>query len=102
MEHAFRRNLQKSLWRALRAEGFSGSGNTLRRLDLPIIHVFNIQGSPPGGSCYLNLGSHLAFLPAEGGEAVAPADMLEYHCAFRGRVEPAPGPAFGWAYIDDP
>ncbi len=102
MEHAFRTALQRALWRSLRANGFAGSGNTLRRVTLPVVHVFNIQGDRYGGGCYLNLGAHLAYLPAEGGGNVAVADLLEYHCVFRDRVVPAHGPSHPWAYLEDP
>lgn len=49
MEHAFRKALPRALWRTLRADGFNGSGNTLRRVALPLVHVFNIQGDRHGG-----------------------------------------------------
>jgi hypothetical protein len=90
--------LSKRLYPTLRAEGFRGSGATLRRIGEPMVHVFNVQGSTTGKHCYLNLGAHLSFLPAEGGQSVTPDKLQESHCVFRGRMEPPPGPAFGWPY----
>jgi hypothetical protein len=101
MTHAFPKALQQRLWPVLRAEGFVGSGTTLRRFRGTVVHVFNIQGSSTGARCYLNLGAHLDFLPAEGGLSIEPKKLTESHCAFRGRIDPPPGAAFGWAYLDD-
>ncbi|GAB7533244.1 hypothetical protein PS3A_56600 [Pseudomonas sp. 3A(2025)] len=92
--------LAQKLYPVLRAEGFKGSGQTLRRIDGPLIHVFNVQGSRGGEQCYLNLGAHLDFLPAEGGLAVQPQKLEEAHCVFRGRIDSPAGAAFGWAYGD--
>ncbi|MGJ7526275.1 DUF4304 domain-containing protein [Variovorax sp. GB1P17] len=94
----FLKLLGQRLFPVLRAQGFQGSGQTLRRIDGPLIHVFNVQGASGGHACYLNLGAHLAFLPTEGGGAVAPDAVEESHCVFRDRMEPPPGAAFGWAY----
>ena len=98
--HPFRARLQKELWIQARKDGFVGSGTTLRRIAAPIIHVVNIEVSKEN-MCYLNLGAHLCFLPSEGGTVIDPGNVLEYHCAFRKRIEPPAGPAFGWAYLDD-
>ena len=94
----FLRLLEKKLFPVLEAEGFQGAGQTLRRIDGPVIHVFNVQGASGGKACYLNLGAHLDFLPTEGGGQVAPRDVEESHCVFRDRMHPPPGEAFGWAY----
>lgn len=92
--------LSKRLYPVLRSEGFKGSGTTLRRIDGPVIHVFNVQGSSGGNQCYLNLGVHLAFLPPEGGGTVIPEKMDEPGCVFRTRIDPPSGPQFGWAYCN--
>ncbi|SCX65217.1 DUF4304 domain-containing protein [Variovorax sp. EL159] len=94
----FLKLLGQRLFPVLRAQGFQGAGQTLRRIDGPVIHVFNVQGASGGKACYLNLGAHLAFLPTEGGGTVAPDALEESHCVFRDRMEPPPGAAFGWAY----
>ncbi|MGJ7499537.1 DUF4304 domain-containing protein [Variovorax sp. ZT5P49] len=94
----FLKLLTQKLFPVLKAEGFEGLGQTLRRIDGPLIHVFNVQGASGGKACYLNLGAHLDFLPTEGGAQVAPDALEESHCVFRDRMEPPPGAAFGWAY----
>lgn len=99
---AFLKLLTKHLYPVLRAEGFDGGGQTLRRTRGPIVHIFNVQGASGGKACYLNLGAHYDFLPCEGGAFVAPGEIEESHCVFRERIEPPPGAAFGWAYGADP
>lgn len=94
----FLKLLEKKLFPVLKAEGFVARGQTLRRIEGPVIHVFNVQGASGGKACYLNLGAHLDFLPTEGGGQVAPWDIEESHCVFRDRMHPPPGEAFGWAY----
>jgi hypothetical protein len=90
--------LSKRLYPLLRAEGFRGSGATLRRMNEPVVEVFNVQASSGGHRCYLNLGLHLAYLPAEGGQIVQPGEFTESQCAFRTRLNPPPGQQFGWSY----
>ncbi|WP_454674505.1 DUF4304 domain-containing protein [Achromobacter pestifer] len=99
---AFLKLLTKKLYPVLHAEGFEGSGQTLRRIQGPIVHVFNVQAASGGKACYLNLGAHFDFLPCEGGSFVPPAEIEESHCVFRDRIDPPPGEAFGWAYGTDP
>jgi hypothetical protein len=94
----FLKLITREFYPLLRAEGFRGAGTTLRRIQEPIIHVFNFQGSTSEHGCYLNLGAHLSFIPTEGGSAVQPASILEYHCVFRGRIDPPPGQSFPWSY----
>ncbi|CAB3861242.1 DUF4304 domain-containing protein [Achromobacter deleyi] len=98
---AFLKLLTQHLIPVLKAEGFEGTGQTLRRIRGPIIHVFNIQGASGGKACYLNLGAHYDFLPCEGGAFVPPAEIEESHCVFRDRIDPPPGEAYGWAYGAD-
>lgn len=95
---AFLKLLSQKLYPVLKAEGFEGTGQTLRRIDGPMIHVFNVQGASGGKKCYLNLGAHLDFLPTEGGGKVAPDAVEEAHCVFRDRLEPPPGHGSDWLY----
>ena len=88
---AFLKLLTRHLYPVLKAEGFEGSGQTLRRIRGPIVHVFNVQGASGGKACYLNLGAHYDFLPCEGGAFVPPAEIEESHCVFRERIDPPPG-----------
>lgn len=94
----FLKRVAKEFYPRLRAEGFRGSGTTLRRIDGEAIHVFNCQGSSTEGRFYLNLGAHYSYLPAEGGGTIQPVDLKEYHCVFRDRIEPPTGPELGWNY----
>ncbi|WP_420137281.1 DUF4304 domain-containing protein [Sphingomonas sp.] len=98
----FLKLLSQQLYPVLRQEGFVGSGSTLRRINEPVIHVFNVQGASAGGACYLNIGAHLSFLPPEGGGALDPPRIDEPSCVFRDRIEPPPGPEFGWSYCTSP
>jgi hypothetical protein len=90
--------LVKHLYPHLRAQGYRGSGTTLRRVAEPVVEVFNVQASSGADRCYFNLGLHFTFLPAEGGQIVEPSGLSEAQCAFRSRIEPPPGQKFGWAY----
>ncbi|MCE9533281.1 MAG: DUF4304 domain-containing protein [Planctomycetes bacterium] len=86
------------LYPILRADGFRGSGNTLRRVDEQVVHVFNLQASTGGSECYLNLGAHLMFLPTPGGSVPDAKSIKEYECAFRDRFDPPSGSSHGWSY----
>jgi hypothetical protein len=90
----FKKALSKHFYPVLRKVGFRGSGSTLRRVNEPLIYIFNVQHSSSGDRCYLNLGAHLSFLP---GNKEA-SKLLEYECAFRSRISPPEGQAFGWSY----
>jgi len=94
---SFLRVLSERFYPALRAEGFGGSGTTLRRVQPPIVHVVNIQGSSSATEFYVNLGAHLLFLPTEGGEQAVPDRLHEADCAFRERIQP-PARLATWQY----
>jgi hypothetical protein len=95
---AFTKLLSRRLYPLLRKEGFKGSGTTLRRIDGPLVQVFNMQGSSGGARCYINLGAHLSFLSAGEAGNWQPEKVSEAQCAFRDRIEPPPEQPFGWAY----
>jgi hypothetical protein len=90
--------LVKRLYPHLRAQGYRGSGTTLRRIAEPVVEVFNVQASSGGDRCYFNLALHLTFLPPQGGKIVEPGELTESQCAFRSRIDPPPSQKFGWAY----
>jgi hypothetical protein len=92
----FTKLLAARLYPLLRAEGFRGSGTTLRRLSPQTVHVFNVQGSTGAVRCYLNLGCHFGFLPVIGGGELSA--ISESQCAFRARIESPPEQPFGWYY----
>ena len=90
--------LSKQFYPILREEGFKGSGNTLRRINDPVVHVFNVQGSLSGNRFYLNLGAHLLFLPNPGGVFPTAKTLKEYQCLFHERFDSPPGEGRGWVY----
>lgn len=84
----FQKALGAHLYPVLRREGFKGSGATLRRVQGPLVHVFNVQGSAGGSRCYFNLGAQLEFLR---GTSAKPLDkLLEHECSFSDRLHSTP------------
>ena len=80
---AFLKLLAKRFYPELRKEGFKGSGKTLRRIDEPLVHVVNVQGSHGADGFFINLGANLTFL-----YPLIAEKTLESNCAFRDRLEP--------------
>jgi hypothetical protein len=100
---SFLKLLAERFYPTLRAEGFRGSGTTLRDITEPVVHVVNVQGSRSADGFYVNLGAHLSFLPTEGGSVCVPRKLKEYECAFRDRIDPPPGaPPHRWPYGRSP
>lgn len=102
----FQKLLKREFHPVLRAEGFKGSGATLRRMVGERVDVVNVQGSQWGGRCYVNLGVHFRFLPDSCGKQVDPAKVLEFHCVFRSRMDHPPTrkkpvECSEWAYGED-
>ena len=96
--NAFVKLLAKEFYPVLRAEGFKGSGTSLRRADGLFHHIVHIQGSTTARDCYVNLGAHLEFLPSQGGSrAFSPTDFDEPSCSFRSRLD-SPSRDQRWAY----
>ncbi|RZL61162.1 MAG: DUF4304 domain-containing protein [Variovorax sp.] len=93
---AFLKLLAARFYPVLRAEGFKGSGTALRRHDGDFHHIVAVQGAAGGAGCYINLGAHIDFLPAEGGGPFDPATFDEPSCAFRMRLDAPDGPH--WRY----
>ena len=87
--------LSQRFYPELRKEGFKGSGTILRRIDEPLVHVFNVQANNMNDGVWINLGAHLTFL-----FTVAPAANLhDYQCAFRYRlVSPFDNPENSWPF----
>lgn len=87
----------------LREVGFSGSSLNFRRVDNDVIHAINIQGNKWGGSCAVNLGIHLTFLPMAGRPDLKPdiKTMKEVDCAFRRRLSPDGKADHWWKYDGD-
>jgi hypothetical protein len=95
----FLKLLSKHLYPTLRAEGFRGSGETLRRISRPVVHIFNFQGSTGAETCYLNLGCHYDFLPDVASMQPELESMRHASCHlhFRTRITPA-DQCGDWAY----
>ncbi|MDJ0759699.1 MAG: DUF4304 domain-containing protein [Woeseiaceae bacterium] len=83
----------------LRKLGFKGSGNHFRRVRGEVINAINIQGNKYGGSCAVNLGLHLAFLPYNWkSEIPDPTKIKEIDCEFRSRLAPGRRSDYWWKY----
>ena len=94
--HAFLKLLSTKLYPTLRDDGFKGSGTTLRRSDGRFHHIFHVQGSTSAIACYINLGAHVDFLPAEGGGTFSSNGFDEPSCSFRARLQSRNGER--WSY----
>lgn len=83
----------------LRAIGFSGSGQNFRRFRDEVIQVINIQVNKYGGSCCVNLGLHLTFLPIAGESPLTnPKKLRASSCEFRWRLAPPGATDYWWGY----
>jgi hypothetical protein len=83
----------------LKADGFSGSGNTYRRVIGDVIHVVALQGSVSGGKCCVCLGIHLSFLSGSGAPSASdPTKIEEPDCEFRTRLKPSGQSDAWWPY----
>jgi len=83
----------------LRTLGFNGSGQNFRRIREEVIHILNIQVNKYGGSCCVNLGLHLTFLPVAGGTRLAdPKQLRVTSCEFRWRLTPPGASDYWWGY----
>jgi hypothetical protein len=83
----------------LTADGFTGSGNTYRRVIGEVFHVLTLQGLASGGKCCVCLGIHLGFLP--GPSSLTPPDpktIEESDCGFRTRLTPNGQSDAWWPY----
>jgi len=80
--------LQLHVFPVLREAGFKGSGTNLRRINGPIVHAFNVQGSSGGQGCYINQGVHLLLLPKRFGGEYDLTKFSATDCLFRQRFNP--------------
>lgn len=93
---SFFRLVSQRLYPACRAAGFKGSGATLRRLQGPVLHVFNLQGSAGGAAFYVNLGATLTSLGLHGVTPATASSAKAYSCAFQERLDPPGRPRMAW------
>ena len=82
----------------LRATGFRGSGTTLRRVEDPVVHVFNIQGGSAGDEFFVNVGVTLTNLQMNGVTRTTVLTVKEHQCVFRKRIDPPTQPSRAWPY----
>ncbi len=83
----------------LRDIGFKGSGQNFRRVTGDTINCINIQGNKYGGSCAVNLGLHLTFLPVNPGDELPNLkEVREVECEFRRRLAPGDKEDYWWKY----
>ncbi len=83
----------------LRKVGFKGSGQYFRRIRKEVVNVLNIQVNRYGGSCAVNLGLHLAFLPMSSIDERPNLEKIkEYECEFRTRLSPNKKSDYWWKY----
>lgn len=91
--------LKQELSPKLRGLGFKGSGQNFRRVKNEVVNIVNIQIDKYGGSCAVNLGLHLLFLPSNSHiELPSLAKIKEYDCEFRTRLAPHSKTDFWWKF----
>jgi hypothetical protein len=96
----FYKLLREDLYPKLRKCGFKGSGQHFKRVDGDVIHAINIQNDKYGGSCCLNLGLHLSFLPIAWPQGQMPEldKIKEVDCSFRKRLTPKEKSDYWWKF----
>ena len=98
LRESFLRLVSQRVYPALRSAGFKGSGATLRRVNGPVLHVFNVQGGSAGQEFFINLGATLTNLEMHGVTPDSTATAKEQSCAFRERIDPPGRPRMAWQY----
>ena len=79
--------------------GFQGNGERFQRVAGEVIHAIALQDSKHGGSCCVNLGVHLSFLPlTAGGLPQAGVQVRAESCEFQWRLTPPGYTDYWWAY----
>ncbi len=90
----------------LREIGFKGSGQNFRRINGEVINTINVQANKYGGSCAVNLGIHLTFLPLSVDDKMPDIKKIkEIDCEFRLRLAPKNKDDYWWKYgglLDSP
>lgn len=79
-------SIKEHLAPVLRADGFTGSGRTFRRVVGDFVQVVNVQGSRYGGQFAVNLGIHPLCIPDLRSEVPDPKKITEELCEFRRRL----------------
>lgn len=96
----FYTQLKESFFPVLRNLGFKGSGQNFRRISGEMIHTINIQNNKYGGSCCVNLGLHLTFLPVSWSADQMPDSkkVKAVDCEFRKRLAPGGKNDYWWKF----
>jgi len=95
MDAHFKEQLRERLSPVLRKGGFRGTGQRYRRAEGEMLHAVTIQGARAGGSCCVELGIHLRFLPSPSGRPVDASKLTSYDCEWRTRLA-RPGQGNTW------
>jgi len=82
----FFQNVKELFAPRLREVGFTGSGQHFRRAGGDVLHGLTFHGNKYGGSCFVELGMHLTFLPDANGEMIDPKRFTEIYGEFRWRL----------------
>jgi len=91
--------LKQELSPGLRGLGFKGSGQNFHRVKNKVVNIVNIQIDKYGGSCAVNLGLHLLFLPSNSHIELPSLEKIkEYDCEFRTRLAPHSKTDYWWKY----
>jgi hypothetical protein len=79
--------------------GFKGKDFRFERRMGDVIHVIGLQKNKYGGSCCVNMGVHLAFLPLPGGDLPQSGILVRVEsCEFQWRLAPMGYTDYWWAY----
>ena len=95
--HRLEISIKDHLSPILRADGFTGSGRTFRRVTGDFVQVLNVQGSQTGGQFAINLGIQPLRIPDVRGEKTDPKKITEVLCEFRRRLSES-GADQWWKY----
>jgi hypothetical protein len=79
--------------------GLQGDRERFQRVSGEIIHAIGLQENKYGGSCCVNLGVHLSFLPlTTGALPQTGAQVQAESCEFQWRLTPPGHTDYWWAY----
>ena len=83
----------------LKDVGFKRNGVRFQRVIGDVYHVIGLQKNKYGGSCCVNLGLHLSFLPLPSGNFPQPDEITRVEsCEFQWRLAPPGYTDYWWAY----
>jgi hypothetical protein len=80
--------LRRDFYPALKAQGFTRTGDVLRRIHGPVAHVVEVVHQPRRGVFRVDMGAHVLLLGGVSGRALDPAKMREPDCAWRSSLIP--------------